>query len=62
MLKLKVAEANVTVQSLLPEAAREEIDTHSAEIAELENQLTANDAKLSKLLRSLAWQPTSLEE
>lgn len=48
--KLKTAEAYVTLQSSLWEAALEEMNAHTVEIAELQEQLTAKSAELSELL------------
>lgn len=45
--KLKTAEANVALQLALWEVALEETDTHTAKIAELQEQLAAEGAKLA---------------
>lgn len=42
--KLKTAGADVALQSALREAAREEMDTHTTEIAELKAQLKPRGA------------------
>lgn len=48
--KLKTAEANVALHPSLQEATLKEIGAHTAEVAELQEQLTARSAKLSELL------------
>lgn len=47
--KLNVAEAGVSLQSTLRNAAPGELDTHTTEIAKLQKQLTANSTELSQL-------------
>lgn len=47
--KLEAAEPDVALHSTLWEAALEEMGTHRAEVAELQEQLTANSAKLSQM-------------
>lgn len=47
--KLKAAEANIALQLTLRKTAREEMDTHTARVAELQEQLLANGPKLPQL-------------
>lgn len=47
--KLKAAEADIALQSTLREAAREKMDTHTAEITKLQGKLTAKGAVLCHL-------------
>lgn len=47
--KLKVAEADIALNSALREAVREFIITHTVEIAKLQEHLTAKSAELSRL-------------
>lgn len=47
--KLKTAEADIALQLTLRKPAREEIDTHTAKITQLQEQLKAKGADLSQL-------------
>lgn len=58
--KLKAAKANLALQSALWEAAREELSTHTAEIVELQEQLTARGSELSQLSASIMGRPMNL--
>lgn len=49
MEKLNAAEASVALQSTLWEAARDDMNTHTAEMAELQKKLTAKKANLSRI-------------
>lgn len=48
--KLKIAESDVALQSSLRKATLEEMDAHTAEKAELQEQPMAKRAELSELL------------
>lgn len=57
--KLKTSEANVALQSSHLEAVLEDIEARTAEIVELQEQLTARSAELSYLSQRTVSQPTS---
>lgn len=46
--ELKAVEADIALPTMLRKATQGTMDTHTAEIAELQEQLTANGAELSK--------------